>query len=244
MKWMTLVPLMLAEPSIWRTYHSPRVSPSIESVANVSTPYGKWPHRMMLLVHRLRTTLATTLAAKVEQEVRAGQQRVQQVVLADLVAQLAQQLGHLRLVLLRVALTLRIRADEVVGRDAVLEEHRVDEAVKRLAEAGQGPRLVLVDPEKPVAKVVVVTDDVGVRVVGLVVALLPLRRRARRCPTPTSSSEYSGHASSPTGRAWCCARSPCCRRSSRPTDPPSPAPRRARSRRTAAPRGCPAPGSG
>ena len=56
---------MLALPSIWRTYHSPLVSPSIERFSKVSTPSGKWPHRMIEFDQRLRTTLAVTLAARV-----------------------------------------------------------------------------------------------------------------------------------------------------------------------------------
>ena len=56
---------MLAEPSIWRRYHSPRVSPSIERFSKVSTPSGKWPHMMIEWLHTLRITLATTLAPRV-----------------------------------------------------------------------------------------------------------------------------------------------------------------------------------
>ena len=62
---MALLPLMLAEPSIWRRYHSPRVSPSIERLSKVSTPSGKWPHMITEWVHRLRTRFAVTLAASV-----------------------------------------------------------------------------------------------------------------------------------------------------------------------------------
>ena len=65
MKCMALLPLMLAEPSIWRRYHSPRVSPSIELRSKVSTPSGKWPHMMTEWVHRLRTRLAVAFAASV-----------------------------------------------------------------------------------------------------------------------------------------------------------------------------------
>jgi hypothetical protein len=62
MRCMAFEPEMLAEPTIWRRYHSPRVSPSIESFAKVSTPSGKWPHMMTECVQMLRTTLATALA--------------------------------------------------------------------------------------------------------------------------------------------------------------------------------------
>ena len=65
MKCIALQPVMLAEPSIWRTYHSPRVSPSIERFSKVSTPSGKWPHMITEWVHRLRTRLAVKLAASV-----------------------------------------------------------------------------------------------------------------------------------------------------------------------------------
>ena len=56
---------MFPEPSICRTYHSPRVSPSIEVFSKVSMPGGKWPQMMTVLVHMLRTRLATTLAVSV-----------------------------------------------------------------------------------------------------------------------------------------------------------------------------------
>ena len=56
---------MFAEPTIWRTYHSPRVSPSIEVFENVATPSGKCPHMITECVHTLRTRLATTLAVRV-----------------------------------------------------------------------------------------------------------------------------------------------------------------------------------
>jgi hypothetical protein len=62
---MALDPLMLPEPSIWRTYQSPRVSPSIDVFSKVSMPGGKWPQMMTVLVHTLRTRLATTLAVSV-----------------------------------------------------------------------------------------------------------------------------------------------------------------------------------
>ncbi len=41
MMWNSGEPSMLAEPSIWRTYHSARVSSSIRSSLKVSTPSGK-----------------------------------------------------------------------------------------------------------------------------------------------------------------------------------------------------------
>jgi hypothetical protein len=56
---------MFAEPSIWRRYHSPRVSPSIEERSKVSTPSGKCPHMITECDHRLRTTLAVKFAARV-----------------------------------------------------------------------------------------------------------------------------------------------------------------------------------
>ena len=57
---------MLAEPSIWRRYHSPLVSSSaIDSCSKVSTPSGKWPHMITECAQRLRVTLAVTLAARV-----------------------------------------------------------------------------------------------------------------------------------------------------------------------------------
>src|SRR4029079_6255006 len=62
---MAFDPEMFAEPSIWRTYHSPRVSPSIDVRSNVSTPSGKWPQLITDGDQRLRTTLAGKLAASV-----------------------------------------------------------------------------------------------------------------------------------------------------------------------------------
>src|SRR3954471_25035280 len=59
-------PEMFAEPSIWRRYHSPRVSPSIDFFSNVSTPSGKCPQRMTEFDHRFRTMLAVKLAASVD----------------------------------------------------------------------------------------------------------------------------------------------------------------------------------
>ncbi len=56
---------MLAAPSIWRRYHSPRVSPSIEVFSKVSTPSGKCPHMITEWVHRLRTRFAVAFAASV-----------------------------------------------------------------------------------------------------------------------------------------------------------------------------------
>src|SRR4029079_3669944 len=65
MKCMALEPEMLAEPSIWRRYHSPRDSPSIDFFSNVSTPSGKWPHMITECVQRLRTRLAVKFADRV-----------------------------------------------------------------------------------------------------------------------------------------------------------------------------------
>ncbi len=62
---MARLPEMLADPSIWRRYHSPRVSPMIERRSNVWTPSGKWPHMITEWVHRLRTRFAVKFAAKV-----------------------------------------------------------------------------------------------------------------------------------------------------------------------------------
>ena len=57
---------MLAEPSIWRRYHSPRVSLSgIDFRSKVSTPSGKWPHMITECDQTLRTRLAVKLAASV-----------------------------------------------------------------------------------------------------------------------------------------------------------------------------------
>src|SRR5919107_6141374 len=61
----SLLPEMLAEPSICRRYHSPRVSPSMDVFSNVSTPDGKCPHMMTECDHRLRIRLAVKLAVMV-----------------------------------------------------------------------------------------------------------------------------------------------------------------------------------
>ena len=58
MRCMSLLPEMLAEPSIWRMYQSPRVSPSISSSVKVSTPSGKWPQKMTEWAQTLRIALA------------------------------------------------------------------------------------------------------------------------------------------------------------------------------------------
>ena len=65
MRCMKSLPEMLAEPSIWRTYHWPRVSFSgIDFRSKVSTPSGKWPHMITEWLHRLRTRLAVKFAAR------------------------------------------------------------------------------------------------------------------------------------------------------------------------------------
>ena len=45
---MTGPALKLAEPSIWRRYHSPRVSDSKLSLVNFSAPSGKCPQKMTM----------------------------------------------------------------------------------------------------------------------------------------------------------------------------------------------------
>jgi len=62
MTWKNGEPVRLAEPRICRRYHSPRDSPSIDSVANVATPSGKCPQMMTVFVHRLRARLAVRFA--------------------------------------------------------------------------------------------------------------------------------------------------------------------------------------
>ena len=41
-------PSKLAEPSIWRRYHSARVSSSSSSSVKCSAPSGKWPQKMIM----------------------------------------------------------------------------------------------------------------------------------------------------------------------------------------------------
>ena len=99
--------------------------------------------------------------------------------LAEHLLEAALELGVLGLLLLDGGAEL-----EVVRRDAVLEEHHVDEVPERLAEVERVPGLVLVDAHDAVAEVVVLADDVRVGVVELVVAVLPLLGRRRGVPLP------------------------------------------------------------
>ena len=100
---------------------------------------------------------------------------------------------------------------EVVHRHAPLEEDHQQERVDRVAQVVRVPLLVLVHPQDAVADVAVLAEDVGVGVVDVVVAVLPLLARGRRCPTRTCGSSGPGRPSSRTGRASRCGRSPCCR---------------------------------
>ena len=214
---MALLPEMFAEPSIWRRYHSPLVSCSSRaSCSKVSTPSGKWPHMMIEWLHRLRTTLAVRFAVKVRRQYGTGERWEQDEVLGDLLAGLVRRLldagAELRG---EPALAAKVLAElDVVHRDAVLEDAGVHEVPQRLHQVARLPGLVLVHAHDAVAEVVVLAEDVRVRVVLHVVGALPLLRRATRGPSPRWSSGSSGPASSPTGRAGRCGRSPCCRGSS------------------------------
>ena len=90
---------------------------------------------------------------------------------------------------------------QVVQRDAPLEEHHQQEGVQRVAEVVRAPRLVLVHPQDAVADVAVLADDVGVRVVDVVVAVLPLLAGAHVVPLVHPRVEAPGRPSSRTGRA-------------------------------------------
>ena len=126
-----------------------------------------------------------TKFAKGRHEVGAGQQREEQVVLRGLLLDLVDHLLGLGLPLRVVLARLPVGAElEVVGGDAVLEEGRVDEVEQGLREVGGVPLLGVVDPHDPVAEVVVVADDVGVGVVDLVVAVLPVVGRGDVVPLP------------------------------------------------------------
>ena len=61
MRCMSLLPEMLAEPIICRTYQSPRVSPSIISSVKVSAPSGKWPQKITAWAQTLRIALAVSV---------------------------------------------------------------------------------------------------------------------------------------------------------------------------------------
>src|SRR5690625_3339583 len=70
MKWVSWLPVKLAEPSICRRYHSACVSLSRSSSVNLSAPSGKWPQKMTALDQRLRMTLAVALAVGVVFQLR------------------------------------------------------------------------------------------------------------------------------------------------------------------------------
>ena len=84
---------------------------------------------------------------------------------------------HLRLLLRgeAVAGAERLPELEVVHRDAVLEDARVDEVPQRLGQVTRLPFLSLVDAQDAVAEVVVLAQDVGVDVVAVVVGAPPLK---------------------------------------------------------------------
>ncbi len=65
MKCMALLPLMFAEPIIWRRYHWPRVSPLIDRRSKTCTPSGKCPHMITEWDQMLRTRFAVNVAASV-----------------------------------------------------------------------------------------------------------------------------------------------------------------------------------
>ena len=118
-----------------------------------------------------------------EREQRSGECREQQVVLECLRAHLAHDAGVQRLVLLQLAGALDDVLDlEVVHRHAPLEEHHQQERVDRVAQVVGVPLLVLVHPQDAVADVAVLAEDVGERVVDVVVAVLPLLARADVVP--------------------------------------------------------------
>ena len=205
---------MLAEPSIWRRYHSPRVS-SGSSVVLLERldAFGEVPAHD----HRVAPHVADQVGGQVRGERRAvrraRERRVHEVVLGGLLADLAQGPLEPGLELRGDAALLAQRVTElqVVHRDAVLEDARVDRVPQRLDQVPRLPRLVLVDAQDAVAEVVVLAEDVGEDVVLLVVRALPVLRRRRVVPLPRRASGSTGRASSPTGRAGRCGRSPCCR---------------------------------
>ena len=143
--------------------------------------------------HRVRPDVAHDVGHEVAGQRADGtaegqrHERVHDVVLGGLLADLLQRLRQVRLELL-AALLLRhpeVLAElEVVGGDAVLEEAGVDEVPHRLGEVEGHPALVLVDAHDAVAEVVVLADDVRVRVVDLVVAVLPAVRGRGVVPLP------------------------------------------------------------
>ena len=216
---IALPPEMFAAPSICRRYHSPLVSPSIERFSKVSTPSGKCPHRMIELLHRLRTTFAVKFAARVGRNEPVGQRqgRVDQVVLGRLLADLAQHALQPPLELRVLGLLLLDRGAEleVVGRDAVLEEDRVDEVPQRLARGTSGARAAPRPRARCRSRGRCPCRSRSCRCGAARCASAASPWRASPCPTPRWSSGSSGRASSPTGRAARCARSPCSPGSSR-----------------------------
>lgn len=65
MRWNSGVPSRLHEPTIWRTYHWPRVSSRTCSSLNVSAPSGMWPMNTIVCTHTLRSTFAVKVPASV-----------------------------------------------------------------------------------------------------------------------------------------------------------------------------------
>ena len=78
---------------------------------------------------------------------------------------------------------------EVVHRHAPLEEDHQQERVERVAEVVGVPLLVLVHPQDAVADVAVLAEDVGERVVDVVVGVLPLLARAHVVPLVDARAE-------------------------------------------------------
>ncbi len=65
MMWKSWPPVRFAEPSSCRTYHCPRDSPSVSSSVNSWVPSGKWPQKMIMNAHTLRTAFAVRLPVNV-----------------------------------------------------------------------------------------------------------------------------------------------------------------------------------
>ena len=201
-------PSMLAEPSICRRYHSPRVSSS-RLLGRRSRPRpGSGRRRSRRATRRCGRCWRRSCRAG-----RAGTTGPRAAGTPRSPWRPAGGLAQHRLELAapRPSSSRRAEARRARGRRArcPTRRRREHEVVERLGEVDRVPGLLGVDPQHAVADVAVLAEDVGVRVVQRSCASASTARRARPSPTPRWWSGSPGRASSPTGRAGRCGRSPC-----------------------------------
>ena len=132
---------MLAEPIIWRTYQSPRVSPSIISSVKVSVAVGE----VAAEDHRVRPDVADRVGGEgAEQRLLAGagqhgDGRRGGVVLGELASATLRPMAlrSCSKVVLGLLALCEVLELEVVDRDAPLEERRQQRVVERVAEVAR-----------------------------------------------------------------------------------------------------------